>query len=124
MRQFINITILVNCPAINLENGQTSYNSSPETNGGYSQRTVATLMCNHAYYLSTVTNSSTCETSGNWNQDAMCLPGKHKEVYGYSIDYLSLNYSQNYTLLKGRDVSQMTTTICTWKLSHYCFSDF
>ena len=72
-----NIMIVVNCPALSLDNGQVSYSTVPATNGGYSENTTATFLCNHAYNLSRGTNSTTCEVSGNWDQESpTCDPGK------------------------------------------------
>ena len=58
----------VNCPALNLQNGQISYSTSAQTNGGYFRDTIATFLCNRGYNQ-TGSQQSTCQTSGNWNQE-------------------------------------------------------
>ena len=72
-----NIMFVVNCPALSLDSGQVNYTTSPATNGGYSENTTATFMCDRAYSLSMGTNSTTCGDSGNWDQESpTCDPGK------------------------------------------------
>ena len=73
-----NILTVVNCPALNLQNGQVSYTTPPVSNGGYSENTVATFMCNYGYNQ-TGSQSSTCGVSGDWDeQTPTCTQGNYR----------------------------------------------
>ena len=59
--------IAVTCAALNVENGQLTYNDSRVTNQGYPVATMATLTCDRGYALAG-SASSICQTSGEWEQ--------------------------------------------------------
>ena len=61
--------IIANCPAFNLQNGQVSYTTSAAANGGYSENTIATFMCNYGYNQDG-SQSRTCGASGKWDQNS------------------------------------------------------
>ena len=63
-----------------LENGQIIYNNSQATNGGYSVSTVASFSCNIGFSQSGP-SSSTCQTSGNWNQQTpTCIESNKNNI--------------------------------------------
>ena len=66
--------------SLSLSNGEVSYSGSA-MNGEYPVNTVASFTCNSGYALSG-SESSTCETSGTWNeQDQMCNQGEVKGIW-------------------------------------------
>ena len=65
---FISYLLAANCQALSLGNGRITYDSSPVANGGYAFDTVASFSCNGGYSRSGP-SSSTCLTSGTWNQN-------------------------------------------------------
>ena len=56
---------LVTCPAPSLQNGELHYDSS-QVFEGYPVETVASFTCHDGFILSG-SNSTTCQTSGDWN---------------------------------------------------------
>ena len=63
------IFVVVTCTALSPpSNGQISYNEPSMTYGEYPVDTKASFTCNQGYSLSG-SESRTCETSGNWNQE-------------------------------------------------------
>ena len=66
---------LVICEALNLINGQISYNP-PATNGTHLLDATASFTCNTGFYLSGA-NSAICQAPGAWSQATpQCLEGK------------------------------------------------
>ena len=63
----LNIITAVTCEALSLSNGRLSYNKPQATNGKYPVDTTVSFTCNHGF-RKTGSSSSTCQTSGSWNQ--------------------------------------------------------
>ena len=59
---------IITCAALNLTNGEVTYNLQPTMTGGYPIDTAASFMCSSGYDLSG-SNSSICQTSGNWREE-------------------------------------------------------
>ena len=57
--------IVVTCSALNLENGEVSYNESVLSNKGYPFGTMASFTCNCGYALSN-SDISICQIFGHW----------------------------------------------------------
>ena len=65
------------------ENGDISYNESLLRNEGYPIDTLASFVCHYGYTLNG-SDSSTCEDSGNWNQQTpTCEQGNEKNKFSY-----------------------------------------
>ena len=86
----------VTCPSLSLSNGGISYNKSP-VNGRYPVETVASLSCHHGYSISG-SNSRTCQTSGNWDQQTVtCNQSNQNKLY------ITLNYAARIVFKLTRD---------------------
>ena len=68
------------CAALQtLENGEISYSASPATNGRYIVNTMASFKCDRGYD-SSGSNSSTCQTSLDWNPTTpVCMRGNEMD---------------------------------------------
>ena len=76
---FFNIDA-VTCSSLSLSNDEVSYSGSA-VNGEYPVNTVASFTCNSGYALSG-SESSTCETSGTWNEQyQMCNQGEVEGIW-------------------------------------------
>ena len=62
-----NILLAVNCPPLNLANGEVMYNSTPVSNDRLIVGTSASFTCQSGYSLSG-SSSIICTNSGNWNE--------------------------------------------------------
>ena len=62
-----NILTTVTCTALNLTNGQITYDQDTATNEEYPVGTIATFTCSHGYSLSG-SDLSICQTLRSWNQ--------------------------------------------------------
>ena len=63
---FVKIYLAVTCAELTLSNGGITY-SQPKVNGRYPVNTKATFSCN-SRYTRDGSNSSTCNTLGEWDQ--------------------------------------------------------
>ena len=63
----------VRCAPLSLVNGEVSY-TKPAENGQYPVDTVASFSCNSDYYQNGG-DSTTCQTSGNWNKKSPTCEG-------------------------------------------------
>ena len=71
------------CPTLSLANGEITYNASL-ANTGYPVDTCASFMCNLGYTLSGFSSSS-CQTSGNWNQASTICEESNKITHFYNF---------------------------------------
>ena len=74
---------VVTCPTLSLANGEISYNAS-QANTGYPVDTHASFMCNLGYTLSG-SSSSSCQTSGYWNQASPICGESNKITHFYNF---------------------------------------
>ena len=68
------------CQALSLVNGQINYNEPAAINGDYPVGTVASFTCTDNYYLSG-SESITCQTSGDWNQETSACKSKGRNIF-------------------------------------------
>ena len=81
----LNYTLVVTCPAYQLDNGQVRYNKNT-FNGNYPYDTRVTLSCGYDYILSGP-SSACCVDPGNWDQQSRCTAGNILNVVLWDLQF-------------------------------------